>query len=102
MKIVETYSHLNGLEYLLVHKKRLWVELKKVISLVDAEKCKTKISKEKTKKGQTLYSPIEMNEEFKKRLGQKNWKESRVNYWVTKNEKLIRKILTMDQEAQKR
>ena len=43
-----------------------------------------------------------MNEEFKKLLGQKNWKESRVNYWVTKNEKLIRKTLTMDQEDQKR
>ena len=102
MKIAETYSHLNGLEYLLVHKKKLWMELKKVISLVDAGKCKTKVSKEKTRKGQTLYSPIEMNKEFKKLLGQKNWEESRVSYWVTKNEKLIRKTLTMDQKDQKR
>ena len=102
MKIAEIYSHLNGLEYLLVHKKKLWEELKTVVSSVDAEKCKTKKSKEKTKKGKTLYSPIDMNEEFKKLLGQKNWKESRVNYWITKNEKLIRKTLTMDQEDQKR
>ena len=102
MKIAEIYSHLNGLEYLLVHKKKLWEELKIVVSSVDAEKCKTKKSKEKTKKGKTLYSPIDMNEEFKKLLGQKNWKESRVNYWITKNEKLIRKTLTMDQEDQKR
>ena len=42
MKIAEIYSHLNGLEYLIVHKKKLWEELKKVISLVDAEKCKNK------------------------------------------------------------
>ena len=91
MKIAEIYSHLNGLEYLIVHKKKLWEELKKVISLVDAKKCKTKISKEKRKKGKTLYSPEEMNEEFKKLLGQKNWKQSRVDYWVTKTEKLIRK-----------
>ena len=102
MKIAEIYSHLNGLEYLLVHKKKLWEELKKVVSSVDAEKCKTKKSKEKTKRGKTLYSPIDMNEEFKKRLNQKNWKESRVNYWITKNEKLIRKTLTMDQKDQKR
>ena len=102
MKIAEIYSHLNGLEYLLVHKKKLWEELKMVVSSVNAEKCKTKKSKEKTKRGKTLYSPIEMNEEFKKLLGQKSWKESRVNYWVTKNEKLIRKTLTMDQEDQKR
>ena len=44
MKIAETYSHLNGLEYLLVHKKKLWEELKTVVSSVDAEKCKTKKS----------------------------------------------------------
>ena len=102
MKIAEIYSHLNGLEYLKVHKKKLWIELKKVVSLVDSEKCKVKKSKEKTKRGKILYSPIEMNQEFKNLLGQKNWKESRVNYWVTKNEMLIRKILTMDQDNQKR
>ena len=31
MKIVQTYSHLNGLEYLLVHKKALWNEVREVI-----------------------------------------------------------------------
>ena len=102
MKIAEIYSHLNGLEYLLVHKKQLWEELKKVISLVDAKKCKIKISKEKTKKGQTLYSPIEMNKEFKKLLNQNKWQEKRVSYWLTKNEKLIRKTLTMSQKNQKK
>ena len=66
MKIVETYSHLNGLEYLLVHKKRLLEEFKKVVSSVSAEKCKTKISKERAKKGERLYSPIQMNKEFSK------------------------------------
>ena len=102
MKIAEIYSHLNGLEYLLVHKKQLWEELKKVISLVDAKKCKIKISKEKTKKGQALYSPIEMNKEFKKLLNQNKWQEKRVSYWLTKNEKLIRKTLTMSQKNQKK
>ena len=71
MKIVEIYSHLNGLEYLLVHKKRLWEEFKKVVSLVSAKKCKTKISKEKRKQGTKLYSPIQMNKEFSKFLNQK-------------------------------
>ena len=102
MKIAEIYSHLNGLEYLLVHKKPLWLELKKIISAVDAEKCKTKISKEKTKKGKVLYSPVDLNKEFKKRLNQKKWKESKVSYWVTKNEKLIRKTLAMSKDDQKK
>lgn len=102
MKIVETYSHLNGLEFLLVHKPRLWKELKDVIRTVNAETCKTKISQEKGMQGKILYSPIDMNSSFKKFLRAKNWEESRVSYWVTKGEKLIRKTLTMAPEEQKK
>lgn len=101
MKIVETYSHLNGLEYLLVHKPKLWDEIKSVIKQVNGQACKTKVSKEKTMKGRLLYSPIEMNKLFKNLLESKNWEESRVSYWVTKDEKLIRKTLTMPPEKQK-
>lgn len=46
MKIAETYSHLNGLEFLLVHKPNLWEEIQTVIAAVDANKCRTKVSKE--------------------------------------------------------
>lgn len=102
MRIVETYSHLNGLEFLLVHKPSLWAEIQTVIRKVDAEKCKTKVSEEKTMKGKLLYSPVDMNDAFKKLLRAKDWQESRVSYWVTKNEKLIRKTLTMPPDEQKK
>jgi len=102
MKIIETYSHLNGLEFLLVHKQALWREIKTVIASVDANKCRTKVSKEKTMKGELLFSPIDMNAMYKKMLRQKDWHESRVSYWVTKNEKLIRKTLTIPPEEQKK
>ncbi len=42
-----------------------------------------------------------MNKSFKKFLESKKWIESRVSYWVTKNEKLIRKTLTMETKKQK-
>ena len=102
MNIVETYSHLNGLEFLLVHKPELWNEIQNVVSRVRAENCKTKISKEKTMKGKLLYSPIDMNKTFAALLHKNQWKESRVSYWVTKNEKLIRKTLTMPAAEQKK
>jgi hypothetical protein len=102
MKIIETYSHLNGLEFLLVHKPSLWREIKLVIANVDAQKCKTKVSKEKTMKGKLLYSPVEMNTDFRRLLREKEWRESRVSYWVTKSEKLIRKTLNMPPEEQKK
>jgi hypothetical protein len=42
-----------------------------------------------------------MNNSFKELLRAKKWQESRVSYWVTKNEKLIRRTLTMSPEDQK-
>lgn len=101
MKIVQTYSHLNGLEYLLVHKPGLWQEVQDVIEAVDGQACRTKISREKTMRGQVLYSPVAMNRAFASLLTARNWRESRVNYWVTKSERLIRQTLTKTPDEQK-
>ncbi len=102
MRIAETYSHLNGLEFLLVHRPKLWSEIKSVVRAVNAAKCRTKVSKERSKKGMLLFSPIDMNARFKELLRRKGWEESRVDYWVTKSEKLIRKTLSLSAEQQKR
>ncbi len=102
MTIDQVYSHLNGLEFLMVHRKKLWTEIKDVIKSVDAGSCKTKISKEKTMMGKVLFSPVALNACFRSLLRPKNWEESRVSYWVTKNEKLIRKTLNMSSAEQKK
>ena len=47
MKIDQKYSHLNGEEYLIVHHKNLYKKIKEIITSVNAEDFKTKISKEK-------------------------------------------------------
>jgi hypothetical protein len=101
MKIVEKYSHLNGIEYLLIHNPKIWDEIQNVVKAVDAEKCKTKVSKEKRMIGKLLYSPDDMNKMFKELLSKYDWKESRVSYWVTKNENLIRQTLTKSPDIQK-
>lgn len=101
MQIIKTYSHLNGLEYLLVHKKSLWLEVLNVIRDIDATKCKTKVSRELRMKGQTKYSPIDMNREFSERLQKCGWSESRVTYWVTDDERLIRQTLPLPADEQK-
>lgn len=101
MKIANLYSHLNGYEFLLVHKPNLWKEIESVVARIDASSCKTKISKEKTKKGRSLYSPVDMNKAFKKLLETKGWTESRVNYWVTQEDQLTRQIMQMPEDFQK-
>lgn len=101
MRIVEQYSHLNGLEYLMVHKPLLWNEIQKVIASVDATQFKTKVSKEKTMTGRMLYAPIEMNKAMDAEFQKRGWEESRTSYYVTKDAKLIRKTMTMSASEQK-
>jgi hypothetical protein len=101
MKIAETYSHLNGLEFLMVRKPGLWEEVRHVVEKIDSNACRTKVSKEKRSAGKVLYSPIAMNAAFKNRLRSRHWTESRVGYWVTRSEKLIRKTLQLSSEQQK-
>ena len=64
MKIAQKYSHLNGEEYLIVHHSDLYKEINSIIKSIDADKIKTKVSKEIRKKGNKLYSPKELNKTF--------------------------------------
>ena len=101
MRVVEFYSHLNGLEHIKIHKRGMWKEIERVVSTVDAAACRTKLSKEKTKVGQTLYSPIDMNRRFSELLIDIGWNESRTQYWVTSDHKLIRKTMQMSSHEQR-
>jgi hypothetical protein len=100
MRIAALYSHLNGHEHILIHKPALWREIETVIAAVDADKCKTKISKEKTKRGRTLYSPVDMNRAFSRELARREWKQAITRYWVTADAKLIRKTIPMSADEQ--
>jgi len=102
MKLSQIYSHLNGLEFLKVHKRKLWKEICAVIAEVDAEASKTKESKEKGMEGELKYAPIELNKRFCELLRKLGWKESRVTYWVTKDTKLIRATMSKTAEDQKK
>jgi hypothetical protein len=101
MKIAQKYSHLNGEEYLIVHHNELYKEIKQVISSIDANQFRTKISKEKRKKGNSLLSPIELNEAFDKEFNKRKWAESRYNYYITLNRELMEKSVLMSAKEQK-
>lgn len=83
MRIAAYYSHLNGWEFLKVHKPQLWDEITDITTQVDAEKCRTKISREQRTARKVFFSPKALNQEFKQRLNEKSWYENRVSYWVT-------------------
>jgi len=102
MRIVETYSHLNGLEYLFVHKKQLWREVEEAIESLNAGKLRTKISREKRMRGKKLYSPKAMNKAMVQAFRARNWQEQRTNYWVTSDATLIRRTLTLPEKEQRK
>jgi len=101
MKIGAMYSHLNGFEWIQYHQKDMWSEIEQVIANVDANKFRTKISKEKTMKGKKLYSPTDLNKRMKEDFEKLGWFESRTNYWVTDDYDLISQTMHLDADKQK-
>jgi len=101
MKIAQKYSHLNGEEFLIVHHNNLYKEIKQVIASIDAEQFRTKISKEKRKIGNSLLSPIDLNEAFNTEFYKRKWAESRYNYYITLNRELMEQSVLMSAKEQK-
>ena len=102
MKIADFYSHLNGYEFIKVHKPKLWDEIVEVIQSVDAEAHRTKTSREKTIAGQMLYAPKGMNAAMREGFEKHNWESRQASYWVTGDAKLIRKTLSLPPDEQRK
>lgn len=82
MKIVAIYSFKEGKEFIIKNHMSEFEEVKQIINRVDSRSCKTKKSKEKTKKGKMLYSPKAFNKRFKRYFEQNGW-ETNVRINVT-------------------
>ncbi len=102
MQVKARYSHLNGEEYLLVHRKSLLDEVQAVIEEVDAFACRTKVSRERTMQGRMLFSPADMNRAFSAGLRRLGWSERRNTFWVTDDEKILRGVYALPESEQKR
>ncbi|MEM9884892.1 MAG: BglII/BstYI family type II restriction endonuclease [Bacteroidota bacterium] len=101
MKIGAMYSHLNGFEWIQYHKKDMWLEIEQVITDVEANQFRTKVSKEKTMKGRMLFSPTDLNKRMKKDFEALGWFESRTNYWVTDDYDIISKTMNLAPDEQR-
>jgi hypothetical protein len=101
MRVAKKHSHLNGEEWLLVHEKDIYQQILDVIQEIDAEKCRTKISKEKGMMGRALYSPIDLNKEFDNRFSKLGWSSTRYTYYVAHNFEQMEAMSHMSLEQQK-
>ncbi len=78
MRIAGVYSFNKGKEVITTQHRDLLEEVLQVIELVDAEQCKTKVSKEKTMWDKVLYSPFALNEAFKELFANRGWTNYKV------------------------
>ena len=92
---------MNGEEYLLVHHKKTYAEIRRVIASVDAEKHRTKRSKEKRKQMRMLYSPEDLNSTFKEELSKLGWRGKTYSYYVTTDRDLLERISLLSLEEQR-
>jgi hypothetical protein len=75
------YSHLGGAEILQLRYPEIDREIRSVIQSVQANR--TKESKEKTMRGEMLFSPKDMNEQFSAYFKKFSYHEIRDNYTIT-------------------
>lgn len=101
LQIAEFYSHLNGYEFLQVHRPSLWADIERAIAAVDASGHRTKVSKEKTMRGRRLYDPKRLNEAMAAEFKTRGWESRIAAYYVTKDVRLIRKTLSMSPKEQR-
>ena len=94
MKIANQYNHLNGLEFLIVNKPKLWKQIQDAIFAIDANRFLKK-SKDKTKTGKTLYNQTLLNKEFERILNPLGWKSQKTPYYVTSDLVVARDISQM-------
>jgi len=79
MKVVEEFSHKGGKEFIRDKFPGELDEIYQIISRVDLNSYRTKVSKEKTMPGKMLYSPIELNKAFKREFESLGWSSYREN-----------------------
>ncbi len=101
LKIAYWHSHLNGLEFLQVHHLDLWQEIQSVILNTNAYVCQTKISQERGRQGNRLFSPAEINKAFEVSLNALGWLENRQSYYLTPHQSLAFETMYLNPEMQK-
>ena len=101
MVIANLYSHLNGYEYMLVHRKEQWEQIENAIKTINANDF-TKISKAKPSMGRVFYDQKALNKEFEKILFPLGWQSITIQYYVCDDIPTARVIANIrDKDEQK-
>ena len=73
MRIIQTESHMGGLELLQTRHQNEWRDIESAIDAIIPEEVKTKVSREKNRMGELLYNPRDMNAVIDGVLSAQGW-----------------------------
>ncbi len=94
MIIKNLYSHLNGYEYLLVHRNTLWEEIVNAIESIDANQY-IKTSRAMPTFGRAKYDQKALNRQFEAYLFPRGWSSVTTPYYVTGDIDTAREIASI-------
>ncbi len=78
MIVVGEYSFNKGQQFVGKKFPQFLGDIRQVIQAVDATKCRTKTSEERTMPGRVLYDPKALNKEFKREFSRLGWHKQKV------------------------
>jgi len=83
------------------HRPDLWHEIEACIAAVDAEKCRTKQSKEARKANRVLYAPKVLNKRFDEEFKKRKWKPQTTRNWLSEHLDDIKRIARLPPDEQR-
>ena len=102
MEIAETYSHLNGLEWMQAKSPARLREIRQIVKAVRASDHRVYPSQAKKNRGKLLYSPVALNKAFASAFERAEWKSSIAPYYLTRDPDLLRRCVNLPAPDQKR
>ena len=102
MRIVETHSHLNGVEFLSIRRPSLWREVKERIEGLDISDCAQTDLSSKDHLLRGRFSPTSVKDALNNRFQDLGWRKRAVKFWTADDEDLTRTVARMPVEIQRR
>ncbi len=89
MRIGAKYSHMNGEEFLLIHREKLWLDIINTNDQIDYDAVNAKQYRKLRMQGQMVNSPTAMNNCIKETFKRNGWEEVHSALHVTAGEVML-------------
>ncbi len=102
MRIVEIYSHLNGVEFLSIRRPSLWQEIRDRIEGLDISDCAHTVLSSNDHLLQGQFSPTSVKDALNNRFEDLGWRKRAARFWAANDAELTRTVARMPVEIQRR